>query len=388
MKKLNKIFALLLLFVSLVLQAQESAPKQKNWSFNGYVKYMQTISFTDINKAWQTDNLIHNRLNFNWYITPDLQFNAQMRNRIYYGEMVSGFPQYPQIVSKQNGYFDLSIMVFEEKSVFMFSELDRLFFDYNYQNFQITVGRQRINWGQTMVWNPNDLFNSYSFFDFDYEEKPGSDAIRLQFYPSYSSKIELAASIDADEKWTMAALYRFNKWNYDIQFMGGYYKETDYVLGAGFSGSLFKGGLRGELSYFHPVKNFADTSASLVMTLGYDYTFKNSLMLQFEALYNAYGKKSGDFNMAEFYFLQLSPQNLSLTRYSFMGQATYPITPLFNGTVSAMYNPNDHSIYFGPSVSYSLKENLELSVYTQYFSSSAESGGEGAFVYWRLKWSF
>ena len=375
-------------FAFMLNTAYSQEEKPRNWTLNGYVKYMQTISFTDIDKDWITDNLIHNRLNFNWYITNDLQFSAQMRNRIYYGETVNVFPQYSDIISQENGYLDLSVMVFEGESAFMFSELDRLYFDYNFKSFQITVGRQRINWGQTMVWNPNDLFNSYSFFDFDYEEKPGSDAVRIQFYPSYSSKIELVANIDAYKKMTLAGLYRFNKWNYDIQFIGGYYKETDYVIGAGFSGSLFKGGFRGEMSYFHPVEQFADTSASFVMSLGYDYTFKNSLMLQFEALYNAYGKKSGDFNMQEFYFLHMSAQSLSLTKYSFMGQVSYPITPLLNATVSAMYSPNDKSVYFGPSINYSLKENLELSVYSQYFTSYTDAGGEGAFVYWRLKWSF
>ena len=387
---MKKLILYILLLGSLGLVAQEETTKTRNWSLNGYVKYMQTISFTEINEAWATDNLIHNRLNFNWYITNNLSFNAQMRNRIIYGETVTNFPQYTDIISRENGYVDLSMMVFERKSVFMYSELDRLYFDYNYKNFQVTIGRQRVNWGQTMVWNPNDLFNSYSFFDFDYEEKPGSDAVRLQFYPSYSSKLEVVAKLDHEKKLTMAALFRFNKWGTDIQFISGYYNDTDYVLGAGFSGSLFKGGIRGEASYFHPKDSFNDTTGTFVMSLGYDYTFSNSLMLQFEALYNGYGSKSGDFNLKEFYFMNLSAQNLSLTEYSFMGQVSYPITPLLNASISAMYNPNDQSVYFGPSVEYSLTENFELSLYTQYFTSDtpASEGGKGAFIYWRLRWSF
>ena len=389
MKQFSGIF-ILFLFLTISLSAQETESKQRNWTLNGYVKYMQTISFTEIDKDWMTDNLIHNRLNFNWNINDKLTFNTQMRNRIYYGEMVSGFPQYSDIINQENGFLDMSFIVFEGSSVFMQSTFDRLYLDYNFNKVQVTIGRQRINWGQTFVWNPNDLFNSYSFFDFDYEEKPGSDAVRVQFYPSYSSKLDVVVKLDHENKVTAAALYRFNKWSYDIQFLGGYYAETDIVIGGGFSGSLFKGGLRGELSYFHSKDSFSDTTGTFVMSIGYDYTFTNSLMLQFEALYNGYGKQSGDFNIAEFYFMQMSPQNLSLTEYSFMGQASYPITPLFNATISAMYNPNDKSVYFGPSADYSLKDNLEISVYTQYFSSQTpvEEGGKGAFLYWRLKWSF
>ena len=390
MKHYREIIVIIFLFLTTGLFAQETDSKQRNWTLNGYVKYMQTISFTEIDKNWMTDNLIHNRLNFNWNINDKLTFNTQMRNRIYYGETVSNFPQYSDIINQENGFVDMSFIVFEGKSVFMQSTFDRLYLDYNFNKVQITIGRQRINWGQTFVWNPNDLFNSYSFFDFDYEEKPGSDAVRVQFYPSYSSKLDVVVKLDHENKVTAAALYRFNKWSYDIQMIGGYYSETDFVIGGGFSGSLLKGGFRGEFSYFHPQENFSDTTGTFVASLGYDYTFSNSLMLQFEALYNGYGKQSGDFNIKEFYFLQMSPQNLSLTEYSFMSQVSYPITPLFNITVSAMYNPNDKSVYFGPSADYSLKDNLELSVFTQYFTSQTpvDEDGKGAFLYWRLKWSF
>ncbi|RLD69791.1 MAG: hypothetical protein DRJ10_21085 [Bacteroidetes bacterium] len=387
-KKLTTL--IVLIGISLSNFAQDDTPKQRNWTLNGYVKYMQTISFQEVDKDWVTDNVLHNRLNFNWNINNNFTFNAQMRNRVFYGETVTDFPQYPEIVNQETGYFDLSFIVFEGKSVFMQSTFDRFYLDYNIKNVQITIGRQRINWGQTFVWNPNDLFNSYNFFDFDYEEKPGSDAVRLQFYPSYSSKLDLVVKVDNNSKVTAAGLYRFNQWSTDIQVLTGYYAETDYVLGAGFSGSLFKGGLRGEVSYFHPKDNFSDTTGTFVMSLGYDYTFKNSLMIQFEGLYNGYGEKSGEFNMLDFYFMQLTPQNLSLTEFSFVGQVTYPFTPLFNGTFSAMYSPNDKSVYLGPSLNYSIKDNFEVSFFTQYFTSEtpADEGGKGVFLYWRVKWSF
>jgi hypothetical protein len=383
---------ILIVFIGISLSnfAQDDTPKQRNWTLNGYVKYMQTISFQEIDKDWVTDNVLHNRLNFNWNINSSFTFNAQMRNRIFYGETVTSFPQYPEIVNQETGYFDLAFIVFEGKSIFMQSTFDRFYLDYNIKDVQITIGRQRINWGQTFVWNPNDLFNSYNFFDFDYEEKPGSDAVRIQYYPSYSSKVDLVVKVDNESKVTAAGLYRFNNWGSDIQVLAGYYAETDYVLGAGFTGSLFKGGLRGEVSYFHPKDSFSDTTGTLVISLGYDYTFKNSFMIQFEGLYNGYGEQSGNFNMLDFYFMQLSPQNLSLTEFSFMGQISYPFTPLFNGTFSTMYSPNDKSLYLGPSLNYSLKENFELSFFTQYFTSKTpvEMGGKGAFLYWRIKWSF
>ena len=385
---MRKYILFILLFNTFVLQAQET--KNRSWTLNGYLKFMQTISFQKVNENWLTDNNIHNRLIFNWDITGNLTFNTQMRNRIIFGETVSKIPVYSEIAEKDAGLVDLNWNIFSTKSVFMNTTFDRLYLDYNIGKFEITAGRQRINWGQNFIWSPNDLFNSYSFFDFDYEEKPGSDAVRLQFYNSFSSRVDLAVKVDSAKNVTTALLYGFNKWSYDIQFLAGYYESSDIVIGAGFSGSLFKGGLSGEFSMFHPVKNFSDTSFTFVASLGYNYTFANSLMLQFEGLYNGFGAKSSEFDIKKFYFMQLSAKNLSLTKFSLFFQGSYPVTPLLNVNFSMIYNPNDNSWYFGPALEYSLMENFEISGYAQYFTSKTpvEQGGRGTFIYWRLKWSF
>ena len=55
----------------------------------------------------------------------------------------------------------------------------------------LRIGRQRINWGVNLAWNPNDLFNAYSLIDFDYQERPGSDAIRFQYYMGDLSVLNL-----------------------------------------------------------------------------------------------------------------------------------------------------------------------------------------------------
>lgn len=389
MKHIFILILISLLSLQSFSQTDELA-KPKSWNLSGYLKYMQTLSGNSLKGDWSTDNLLHNRLKFDWNINPNLTFKTHIRNRVFYGETVKSFPQYSDIIDNELGYMDLSGILFEGKSAFMHSTIDRLYFDYNYKKIQITIGKQRINWGQTFAWNPNDLFNSASFFDFDYEEKPGSDAVRIQYYPSYDSKLDLVAKIDHLERKTFAGLYRFNAQNTDIQILAAYYADTDYVLGAGFSGSLFKGGLRGEFSYFQPKEDFKASERKLVASMSYDYTFENSLMIQIGALYNEYGKEEGKFELSDFYFMEASPQQLSLTRWSYMANLSYPITPLLNFRFSAMYNPNDDSVYLGPSADYSLKENLDLSIYTQYFAS-VESGtpsGSGGFLYWRLKWSF
>ena len=41
--------------------------KKSHWSVNGYLKDLQSIQFTDINKKWTLDNLVHNRVDVHWY---------------------------------------------------------------------------------------------------------------------------------------------------------------------------------------------------------------------------------------------------------------------------------------------------------------------------------
>ena len=95
-----------------------------------------------------------------------------------------------------------------------------------------------MNWGVNLISNPNDLFNQYSFYDFDYPERPGSDAVRVQRFLGFNSRMEVAVRPASDLEQSVAAfLYAFGARGYDIQLMGGYYRER-FVAGAGFAGDF------------------------------------------------------------------------------------------------------------------------------------------------------
>ena len=134
------------------------------------------------------------------------------------------------------------------------SVIDRMLIQYSDEKWDITIGRQRINWGINNIWNPNDIFNAYNFLDFDYEERPGNDAVRIQRNLKNSSALELAYKSGKNkDKHTAAFLYKLNKWKYDFQFLSGIY-QTDYVLGGGWAGNIKEAGFKGEMSYFIPIK--------------------------------------------------------------------------------------------------------------------------------------
>ncbi len=384
------LFILLLIF-SVSARGQE---KFSSFEFKGYLSNMQSAMFEDPSKDWIIDGLFHNRLNFYWYGGEHFNASIQFRNRFMYGETLKLVPGYIDNIAKEDGLFDLSFNLLSGESYVLNSAIDRIWFQYTTEGFSATVGRQRINWGQTFVWNVNDVFNTYSYFDFDYEERPGSDAVRLQFYPNYTSTIETAVKIDSAHRITAAAMYRFNVFSYDIQLLAGILSEEDYLGGIGWSGNIGGAGFRGEATYFHPKRNFSDTSGMFMGSVGLDYTFPNTLMLQGEYLYSS-NPYTSSFGFIDYYGGPLTVKQLAFTEHTFFASGSYQITPLFFASLSGMYFPKMKGYYIGPNLSYNILSNLDLAFFLQYFNVAQESIVTGnksrqSITLWflRLKWSF
>ena len=120
------------------------------------------------------------------------------------------------------------------------------------EKLQVTAGRQRIAWGAALVWNPTDLFNPFNILDFDYEEKPGTDAVYFQYYLNALSQLDVAVSPGKRAEEVIYALrYYFNYREFDVNLIGGWQRKS-VRLGASWSGQLFDGGFRGEILYTKP----------------------------------------------------------------------------------------------------------------------------------------
>ena len=380
----------LIIILSFLLATESNVlpqDKQKFLTLNGYLSTIQSVMFDSISGTFVNDNLLHNRLNLKGYVNEHITFAVEFRNRLFTGDMVKAGPSYSEMIASDQGRVDLSWNIFNEQSFFLNTAIDRLWLDLNYGKVQARIGRQRINWGQTMIWNPNDIFNAYSYFDFDYVERPGSDAVRLQYYPDFSSAIELAIKSDYEDNVTAAALYRFNKWGYDLQFLAGYFNSEDIVAGAGWSGALGSVSFRGEASWFHPAEKFYDTGGTVIFTIGLDKVFKNNSMSQMQLMYCNNPVDLDSFS--SLYFGNISTKELAFSRFSAFGQFTYPVTPLFNVGLSAMWFPDLNGYFVGPSLDYSVAQNVDFSFFWQYFHSKTVDAREKISLgFLRVKFSF
>lgn len=364
-----------------------SQDKSKPITLNGYITSMQSVMFDSLSGPFMNENLLHNRLNFKGYLNENISFGAEFRNRLFTGDPVRLGKYYSGLIGADYGIVDMSWNIVEKQSFLLNTTVDRLWLDLRFNRFQTTIGRQRINWGQTFVWNPNDIFNAYSFFDFDYIERPGSDAVRLQYFSSSSSVAELAVKVDRDNNLTAAGLYRFNLWSYDIQFLAGFANGEDIVIGTGWSGAIGSVSFRGEASWFDPYEDFPGDRSTVMITTGFDKIFENNSMVQFQVMYCNTPLELNNFD--SFYSGSLSAKNLAFSEFSAFGQFTWAATPLLNLTISAMWLPDLEGYFAGPSMDYSLAENIDFSLIWQHFNSIMSGTRTNINLgFLRLKYSF
>ncbi|MEL6639271.1 MAG: hypothetical protein AAFW73_07260 [Bacteroidota bacterium] len=370
--------------------AQDTEEKPQRFFLTGYVKSLQTVIGLQSPRGdtLLTDNLLHQRLNSRWVLGERWQLRTDLRTRIFYGELVKQNPRYAeQVEATVNDVADLSTVLINRSSLVMHTIIDRWYLEYLYNNWEIRLGRQRVNWGISTVWNPNDIFNAFAFTDFDYEERPGSDALRLRYYTGFASSVELAVkAFDDWEEAVAAGLLKWNKWSYDFQVLAGIV-ERDLVLGGGWAGNIKEASFKGEWSYFHSLVDSIGNSFSA--TLGLDYSFKNGLFTSLGFLFNSNGTLGGGAD--DLFSFELSAKNLYPYQWAIFTQASQAVTPLLNLSLSLIYSPGDaHALFLNPNFNYSIAANWDLTL-TGQLTFSQESQGYASPVqagFLRVKYSF
>jgi hypothetical protein len=308
--------------------------------FRGYVKELAGMSFQDDFEGRRGLNIVHHRLESRWAPHEAVRLQADLRNRVI---------------------TDVSGTEFR-------SEIDRLQASFERGRWSLHAGRQRVNWGKTSVWNPNDLFNAYAYLDFDYEERPGTDAVVVQ------SAWGVASGVDAGLSETTAAL----RWmggvgTYDVQLLLARYRDQT-VIGAGWSGYAGTSGFKGEASWFAGDR-------TLSATLGADHMTASGVFVTLEALHNGGFDRTG--SAAGSLTRPPSPQDLfpaPSAGYIGLSRQMHPLWTVGFGAIGAFTRELWVVI---PQTTVSLTENLDLLVLGQVMG-----GVEWNAAYVRLKWSY
>lgn len=338
-------------------------------------------------------NTLHNRLDARYYPSSTWILACDVRTRLILQE---GFNRNQTFISQLVGtadLVDLSAVILDRDDAVLVSQVDRLYIDWTAGPLQLTLGRQRIAWGTSLVWNPTDLFNPFSVLDFDYVERPGVDGLRAQLFTGTTSKIEVAIAPGKTKRnRTVMGLIRLNRWEYDFNLMGGVFQDG-YALGASWAGQILSGGFRGEARWSgnqlvkDPLTNSDLRRSYFTAAISGDYTFPNSLYIHTEVLYNGDGvtEQAGLHWASALALGQLSPG-----RWSIYQEVSGDVFPLLRGSLFGLFNPIDGSRILVPSVSWSLATNWDLLVIALLGGGrqQTEFGEAGSSAFVRVKWSF
>lgn len=387
---LTAILVLTVVVTAALAQPPGVAAPQK-WSVAGYVKLLALAGHVE--SAENSANfLLHQRFNIEYRPSSQLRFAAALRNRFYTGDSlrIDGFAQQ---VGSDGGVVDLTTNWLERGDLLATSTLDRFYVDWQSNQYRVRFGRHRINWGMATRWNPNDLFNSYSVYDLDYEERAGSDALLISRSLGFASRLELVWAVrdplSQGNEHSVAARYLFNVNPYDLQLIVGDI-DDNYVLGCGFAGSVAGAGLRGEMSCFIPQDDGDGDNHSVVATLESDYSWhgRRNVLTAASLLYLS--DPADELVTNAFYLQPNSARDLSFSRWTASVDLSFDITLLSRQLVGVSYYDDD-SFYFVTTNAISLSDNFELQLVLQHFTGAASSrfGQQpNSLVYARLRWSF
>ncbi|SDM29518.1 hypothetical protein SAMN05421813_10938 [Daejeonella rubra] len=364
---------------------QDSTTVSDKFLVNGYIKDLQSVHFKGKFSDSYFGNIVHNRLNFKYIPFEKFTATTEIRTRLFWGGEVKRIPGFESFLRNNNEKLNLQKAWKLNSSMVLHTNIERLNINYADAGLNIRIGRQRINWGVTSTWNPNDIFNAFNFLDFDYEERAGIDGANVQYAFENRSGLEIAYANTGKAEQIVALKYSLNKLNYDIQFIGGSYKNR-LTAGAGWAGYIQDAGFKGEVQYFLPQKG---TTGHVNMVIEGDYMFKNGWYLSAGFLYFNMGLSESvtDWNQID---LRLSPENLMPTKWNSLISVAKEINPLLSVNCTALYSPGTNLLILYPSLQYNLATNLDMNFVWQSFfaelNTDFKAVNHQGFV--RAKWNF
>jgi len=387
MIKYNSLYIIIFLSANAnaLLAQEDTLVKKNNFTMNGYVKNIQTNIFNQYFTNHVAGNIVHSRLNIKWKPSQQLSGAVELRSRFIWDDQIRKTPDYAVLLRNSDEWINLSAYSKIADNMIFHTNLERIWLNHQYKKWNVRVGRQRINWGITNIWNPNDIFNTYNFLDFDYEEKPGSDAVKIQYEITNFNQVEFAFSKSENKKSSILAVkYFFNKAGYDFQIIAGSYHQI-ITSGFGWAGNIGKIGFKGEGQIYLQNIDSTDFNGTIELTK----IFEKGWLLSTAVLFNQKGLNStiNSWNNINF---KISPQSLMPAKWTIATVVSKEITPLFNGNITLVYSPKVNMLILFPALKYNIASNIDLDLINQSFFYESmqkfQAISHGLFL--RFKWSF
>lgn len=373
-----------LLFSSYAESLAEPVSDTSALGISGYIKSLTQANQSMYPDTFMSGELIHQRTRLRYNFLDNLQLRTDIRTRIFYGKLFEQ-PGYREGLDDNNELINLDRSFFESQDVLLLVQVDRAYIDYSIEKFNLRVGEQRINWGTNLVWNPNDIFNTYNILDFDYEERNGVQAIRTQYRLSDKSNIDLAGAPGKDTTSVYGLQYKSNYNKYDLQVsLGSVHQQL--VTGAGWAGNIASCGFKGEINYYF---RKGETQRQFIASTTIDYTTGNQWYLFGSVLYQL-ERPIGNEIIYSNQQTSSTAKFLMPGNWSFYTGSIKELTPRSSFQMALIYSDYLNTLIAFPSFSFNPGNELELlTTFQAIFNDQRNKWQyEGIAGFLRIKYSF
>jgi hypothetical protein len=352
--------ALLVFFlIGSLAQAQDTlSPTRFPWVLKGYVRMLGMLEKPSMHLSVNSTAWLHNRLQLQRSFSEDLLFRIDLRTQVFYGNSIHSWPGYADGFKSNDESIHLNALWWKKCHSAAYTNVERLLLSQHYNKTDLTIGRQRINWGMALTWNPNDLFQSGNPFDPDYIERPGVDAIRIQRSTGMLSGIEIALARTGSGQSRGAWRYFGHKQSFDWQTIVGWYGHEPTV-GFGYSTGLRHWSFCGELQSY--LAGASDRN-QLQACLETDRILSNNHYIRLSILFNRQGSK-GALNGP--LILYTDPKLLMPGKWNAMIGWTYEPSLRIQYSTSFFYTTAQHSVIVLPQLSRTFEKNWQLALLLQ-----------------------
>lgn len=358
--------------------AQEDAELR----FSGYYKNLLVNAETLSGEPYALDvNRV--RLELKGKLSSALRLDVQYDNEVWLGNYLrtAQFQQQKDLPSPQ--YWNWQGAYADAPALYGTQRLYRAVLQANWGDTDLKMGRQRIAWGTGRFWSPLDLLNPFSPAALEREERLGVDAVLVEhkFGPVSRLSAVFAPSRLAGED-SQALQWHGNVRGTDYSVTAGRIRGDD-VIGLDLAGQIGPAGVRAEITQVRPRVGESFHRA----LLGIDYAFANTLTLSAEFYRDGGGASSPD--AYDFAGLMAGRRQTLAQRYAGV-RAGYEITPLLKLNADFTVNLDDQSRYVAPSISYSIRSNLDWTLGLRRFSGApgTEYARVPSAVFTQLQWFF
>lgn len=302
-------------------------------------------------------------LDFSYDFSPRIQDPSLFEKDLFFAQIEPSTYRIEDIDSKIYPRSDE-----KTRSFALFNNLDRLFFTVSLDFADFYIGRQAISWGSARVINPIDVIAPFAFNELDVEERRGVDAFRIRIPLGMMDELDIGFVAGKNFDLEESAYYlrsKFYAFRTDLSFLLMNFKEH-LLMGFDAARSIGGAGSWVEAAYVIPFYKNKDAYPKekdyIRISTGVDYNLSPKTYGFLEYHFNSAGKFKPEEYTKEFQYSPFQDGTVYLLGKHYLHAGiTYQITPLLPFSGLFIFNINDQSLTFSPTVEYNIRENIYLS---------------------------